>query len=1608
MHPNMRKTLKVTLWTLMSVVLLVVGVVAGVYSVWWQRDAVSLVVDAVNRREDTHLTIEEARLIFPLKVKVRGMSLVQHGDTMIRMGAADVDVRLMPLLDGRVDVTDALLQDARYQIGTRDSATCITLTAERINAAPASVQLSDTMRICLHRGAIAGGVVDMYINPVDTAAPKPPGESSPLNIVVEHLTLSDFAYRMNLLPAIDSLGTHIRYGVLGDVAIDLAGQSIDVGDFSGIGMDIACIMPDSAMTARMSELPQKADSAATPSAPWTVNVRGLHFGQSKALYATRGQKPLPGMDFAYIALDSMNLDIEDFYNRAAELRVPLCISGRERSGVVLHADGTLAIDSTALYLRQFDVATDAGTRIKFDAMLGTGGEPEPPIRLDLAYSEVAVGDFADIMPDMSTYLRPLSRDRRIDLEAAIRGSIDNPEIRKLSLHVPGALQLNGRGTLHNLTDPDRMYGSIDLSGRLGDIEPWRRLVMGPNAGVRIPPMTIDGEIDFRNGAYSGGVTAVTADGELALDGSFDGRGNTYDVAIDACDFPVDAFLPSLGISSLTATLTAKGQGFDIMSPKTNTVVDIDLDRVTYNGDLLTDITADLQIADGNAILRADSRNPSVDFSIEGYGNIRGEHYAWIAAIDGRNIDLNALKFSDTPATIAVNADINADFDASNPLLMDAAIDLRRMVYTHDEGSRMNVDRVRGRIISTDTTVNVNISNRDLFALFSLPTGLQAVMNQSDSIVNTLAMQLERRRIDIPAIQHALPRFEMDLQAGSNNMLTQILADADMGFNSIRLRAYNDTVMALDGELLGMTIDDTRLDSVGVEVHQHGDHLHYATKMRNLPGTLDEWASVDLTGFFRPGRLGLNLRQSNIEGQTGFLIGGELELSPDSTATLRLTPLNPIIDYQQWTANEGNFIRYDFDDRHIDADLRMRSAFSSLEMYTEHAHESENVMHGVDEDFIFKLSEVRLQDWIALNPFAPPVKGVISADMRFSQLTTILNGEGQVSLTGLTYGKEKVGDIRADFDLTTQESGLTHTNVDVWVNGNRSITLAGAITLGDSVSTSPYNLDLKMIHFPLSTCNAFLPGVAKLSGTLNGTMDVSGNSDRPILDGSLQFDNAAITMNMLGTTFAISDTVIPVRKNIIDLRHFAISGYNANPLTIDGKVDISEMSNVSLDVALSAHNMQILNSNRAAKGADMYGKAYISLDAKARGTTSLLRTSGTLSVLAPSNFTYIMPDAVNTIQNQSVDDMVHFVNFNDSLAMAAADSVAAPNTMTLIGDFALNINEGTTIGIDLSSNGKNRLQLNSQGTLNYNMNPMNGGRLIGRLNILDGYVRYTPPLMSEKKFTFKDDSYVAFSGDMLNPQLNINGVDRIRANVTQEGQNSRLIYFDVSLKVTGSLERMDVAFDMSTNDDITVANELASMSESQRANEAMNLLLYNVYTGPGTKANASLSANPLYSFLSSQLNSWASQAIKGVDLSFGIDTYDRTTQSGKSQTTQYSYNISKSLFNERFRIAVGGNYSTDANADENLSRNIISDISAEYYLNNAHTTYFRIFRHTGYESILEGEITQTGVGFVYRRKIRRVSDMFRFGRRRNTDNTDNTKQKPDSVSTATKQDETDPR
>ena len=216
-------------------------------------------------------------------------------------------------------------------------------------------------------------------------------------------------------------------------------------------------------------------------------------------------------------------------------------------------------------------------------------------------------------------------------------------------------------------------------------------------------------------------------------------------------------------------------------------------------------------------------------------------------------------------------------------------------------------------------------------------------------------------------------------------------------------------------------------------------------------------------------------------------------------------------------------------------------------------------------------------------------------------------------------------------------------------------------------------------------------------------------------------------------------------------------------------------------------------------------------------------------------------------------------------------------------------------------------------------------------------------------------------------------------IAEEDKNSRQVNFNSSIIIKNSLENLSVSFDLSAPEDLTLQNQLSSLTAEQRASQAMSLLIYNTYTGPGTSTTkADLLGNPLNSFLQKELNEWANN-LKGIDLSFDINSY--TDASGINTRTDYSYRAAKSLFNNRVKVVIGGSLSPDDNADVNFKENFIDDISLEYYLNQRDNMYIKVFRHTGYESILEGEITQTGVGFVVKKRLLNLSELFRSSKKR---------------------------
>lgn len=1553
---RIRTYLKVAAWIIMVPLLVVAVLLMLVYSPWSQNYMRQYAVQTL-QRQGIEARIDSFALHFPLSVELRGVRLDMPGPQIISASKLQAKVGVVPLLAGQASLSDISLTDGQFRLGAPDSAMLLTVSGRTIAIDRARVGLAK-LDIDADNARLSGGRVSLTLNQwVPTDSTPSSKDKTDMKIKVKSLALSNMSYRMRMLPTIDSLGAEIPCGRVEGFELDLLRQCIHIQSFVGQRLAASYIAPDSATIAATPPIPPSTSS----SEEWTVRIDTIGFTQSRGLYTTRGVTPLPGLDFAYIQADSMTLGVKNFYNRGTVVRVPISLEGTERSGVALRAQGKLNVDSLATRLDSFSITTPRGTTLAASMLIGMGDlltEPSTPFGVK-ADGQIAAADMALMFPPMAPMLAAMGRNAKIDAGTAMSGTAGRLNVENLNVAIPGMAYLDARGTVLNAFNPAAIGGRIALQGEIIDIDRIKPMLMSRTtaAQVNIPRTRLEGNVNMLGGKIDGKLKAVTDGGDIALDADWNSRLENYDLKVAAKHFPVRSFMPLLGVGRVSATLTAKGHGYNPMSPKTSIDVTAAVDRAEYGKYTYGNIKGSAALHAGQAQLSLNSNDPNARFTLDASGNLAGQAYTWQARLDGTHIDLKALGLSADDAEIAAVLTADATVQPSHRAI-DGNLKLQSLSY-RDKITTTRLSNIIAALQATDSVTTLTLDNRDLHGRLVSRTSLDSIMTRLDQTSGILAQQFRLMKVNVDTLQRALPKFELELNAGPDNMLTDLMAESRSRFGNLRVTASNNTSLSLRADMLRYASPSMKLDTVSFDLAQYEDRLVFDGRIENAPGTFDEWAHVSVAGFIFENRLGMRLNQLNIKNEEGYNIGLDAVVA-DSTVTLSVNPVDPTIAYMPWSVNEDNFIKYSFSHHHLDANLHMKSAKSSLAVYTDH-------VEGTDgqEEIVVDMNDIDIADWIRINPFAPGYSGRLSADMKVSYKDSNINGHGTVTLADFTYDRRRVGTLRSDLEISTDLAGKLRAHAGLFVDGRKAIDVSGAVN--DSTAGSPLAMQMSLTSFPLSIANPFMPqGVMSMRGTLNGQMAVSGTGLEPHLDGWVQFDSAAVRVAMTATEYKFNDVRIPVEDNVVQFNNFAVSGTNSNPLTVSGTVDAHSFVNPKVDLRFNAQNMQIVNSNRAARGATVYGRANINLGATVRGDMKFMAVNTNVSVLPGTNITYVMADAATVISQQQNSNMVKFVNFADTVQVTQADSLEQSG-MAMMVTATLDLQTGTTVNVDLNSNGRDKVSVQPNGTLDFSMMPFSQPRLTGRINLPKGFARYTPPLLTEKNFELQPDSYVAFNGDIMNPTLNVVAVDVMRANVTQTGQNSRMVNFDVTLSVTGTLENMNVAFDLGTDDDITVANELQSMSASQRASQAMNMLLYNVYSGPGTTANSNLSGNMLYSFLASQINNWAAGAIKGVDLTFGVDQYDRTVGDNTSQTTSYSYQVSKSLFNDRFKIVVGGNYSTDAGTDENLSQNLIKDISFEYFLNRAQTMYVRLFRHTGYESILEGEITKTGVGFVYKRK-----------------------------------------
>lgn len=1571
-----RKGLKIAGWVLGILLLIIVLLPFALYIPWVQNIAKDYACEWASKKTGMDISIGRILIKFPLDVSVDDVLVIeQRGDTMLMAENLTAGIAVKPLLDGQVKVDEADLTKARYNLVTEDSSLVLRTRVDKCKLKGVDFDWNKN-KVNVVDGHLRGGKVDLTYLPHKVVHEADTVESDPWRIQALKLTLDDVDYTMQMEPTIDKMQAHVTHATLKNGIVDTGAKTVDARALEVDSADVNYVYPPDKWAKDFAKAnpvpPDTMPKLPSDSIPWTVKVDSVKLTNGKAHYAMRGKKGgKKGLDTDFIDVTDLNFEVADFYNRGTNTVVPVKhLSAKERSGLeIKDAKGTvkvddLGVDLDSLKLKTFmsDISLDGHVDM---AMLENKPGGNMRIKTD---SKIALQEVSKILPEYADVLKDIPQTAPVSIKGDVAGNTQHLDIHSLTADLPRYGHATVSGKVFNPMDPDKIAGEIDMDARLDNINFIKPTLLdkATQKQVNFPPMSVKGKAKLQGGIISADATMKVKGGEVVGRGSFNSRSGKYDVDATFKNFPVKAVLPLSNADNLTAHIKARGEGFDFLKPSSNVDATIDLAGVNYNNSLYKNLQADVHLKGGDLQAHVTSNNPNCDVDVDVNGAINGDHYVLDAQGTVRDLDLQALKMYNGTCRGSTKFKAQADINTRTKEY-DAAVDLNDINWNLD-GKRLVADNASATLYSDKSMTEATFDNEDNHITFSSKENVETLVDKFKKSSDIVMDQIDKKAIDIDTLKQALPQFDMDVKMGPDGLVQRILETQDIDFREVTCKIKNDSNIYMDGRVRSLSVGSTSIDTITFNATEKNKYLAFNAHMGNRPGTWDEFARVDVEGGVRGSTIDFLVKQQNIKKETGYRLGCNATLT-DKEVKMRLFPHEPVIGYRKWTLNDSNYINIDYTDRMLDANLRLESDSSVVAVRTVRNPEEGN------EDIFFDVNNLRIEEWTRIVPSLSSMTGNLNADFDLKFDGKNMEGTGDMSIKNFTYNGIREGDIALNATYSIDPAtASTHVTADMLMDGAH-VAIANGV-LNDSTKTSPLNMTVKLDRFPLRKASPFIPGkYIWLRGYANGELAVTGRADAPIVNGYLVSDSAKVTIPRYSAEITLCDDRIPITNNVIKLNNYKLIGINDKAATMNGIVDLRDLDKPNIDLRINGKDVQVIGGEQR-DFVDVFGKGFFDVDATVTTKNNNVSTRADITMLSGSNITYVMKDEVNNLTNQVDENMVIFVNPNDSVAdnntiiMTAAESLST----TVLAD--LDVQQGAKINVFMSEDGNDRATIDGNGRLKYSIDFTGKDKLTGIYTIENGIFKYTPPLISQKNFNIKSGSTLTWTGDMLNPQFNITATQNTKTSVKSQDSGSRLVDFLITAKVNGTMSNMDLNFDMSTESDIEVQNELASMSDLQRSQAALNMLLYNTYSGTSSIGGLSnLNANSaLFSFLQSQINNWAQKVVKGVDLSFGINQYQGAKTGGVE--TSYSYRLSKNLFNDRFKIVVGGEYSTDATAEQNFGQNLINDISMEYYLNNQGSRYLRLFRHTGYESVLEGQVTKTGVGFVMKHKLASIDDLFR--------------------------------
>ncbi len=1341
---------------------------------------------------------------------------------------------------------------------------------------------------------------------------------------------------------------------------------------------------------------------------WNVNINQLRFTDGALVSINTDRVPVPGQfDGQHLEFSNIDFDARAVKVVGDTVQADLeHLSGADRCGFVLKKlAARITLSPIASVCENLVLETPHSRITNYYAMRYS----RFPDFTDYIHKVRMEADFDDARVDSRdvAFFAPALRRNPVvvRLSGNFRGRVDSFYCAKLSA-TDGSSRI--RGDLSMVGLPDIQNTAIRFTN--GDVFTTGPAMMRWAPALRNNKSIAVERIQYAGyrGSFVGTIGQFAANGVLVSNlGTIRSdvaltlppqniRTARYAGTVSTQGFQLGTLLRNDQLGAVSMRARISGTGFDPQSASIN-IEEVVVSALGFRGYTYTGISADGVLSRRRFEGRAIVDDPNLALSFDGALDFSGEEPVIAAKAYLLNSDFKTLRLTKDSLRLTADFDLNTVGTDLNDFVGQARL---YNINLSREGRRLDIDSVVVASYFDGPVRTLNVESNDVTAMLR---GQFRLTDLPQSLQRYLGGYLPAY-FDVSEYRGAEQSLAFDVTTRQADDVLAVLTPNIRGFNNTTLQGSLNT--ATEQLVLSTKVGEAHIGPVnlrGVALDATGDYRQLVLKggAQNLTiGDSFLNAQVALTTSLGSDSLRFSLTTTSSASIGTASLAGAAYARGDSL-NVALMPSEIFINGVRWEIPAGN--RAVLGKKYLlIRDFVLQSGQQRIAINTENESTEQGLRVNIERLYLGPIS--------ALAGLKPPtdlhgrLSGTVHVENLFRKpsVTTDLQG-ANFRIGGDTLGNLVLrGNYNGEMRTVTVEQGS-----GIFRDG-ASLTAAGNLSLDSNRRSLQGKLELD--NAPFAWIRPFASGlIDNLSGTMRGSLTISGTAKTPDIDGRVTLHNAGLRVPFVGTQYTIPFAGIDFTNTTISAGKLTVYDRFKNPATITGDVRHNRFKDLRLALTLDAEKFEGLNL-RDFENPLFYGNLIAKAHVTMTGPLQNMRMDIFAEPAGPSQL--FLP--IGATGAAATYNYVSFASYGDSAAVVKRK---AKNKLSISITAITNPLASVTMILDPSTG--DAINATGRGAISVEIPPSGDLKMYGAYEIEKGDYTFTLKQVAfQRRFLINPGSRVTFLGPITQTALDVSATYPARARLYDllTEQETKLLGIggkseledaratqrvDLMLRMQGDLEEPKYSYTVELperrGEGSYAYSKLQRLNRSDRDlfDQVASLLLIGSFLRPeggldGSAAGSVVVNNLSDAFIagtaSGQVTNLVNRILRddklSVDLKYRTySAYDfsgsTTASNNAAARNEFRFGFRRNFLNDRLILEAGSSYDWGRpTATTNRGNfNPVGDFRAQYLLSQAGRLRLTLFRTANFDVLFNKNISRTGGGLSYRRTFERIGELW---------------------------------